>query len=103
MRSFCSWDSMGGDSLKKGSLIVLYPATHSASWPGLSRPSRFLEYRLATRIGMPGTRPGMTTSNSKAQLLPIRPRIARRPAASLDAGDEVGNRLVEQRRLLLVH
>src|SRR5204863_7918180 len=32
-----------------------------------------------------------------------RARIARRPAARLDAGDEVGDRLVEQRRLLLVH
>src|SRR5690242_2910791 len=35
--------------------------------------------------------------------LSIRPRIARRPAAGLDAGDEICHRVVEQRRLLLVH
>jgi hypothetical protein len=35
--------------------------------------------------------------------LPDRARIARRQAAGLDAGDEIGHYLIEQPRLLLVH
>src|SRR6188768_3714795 len=92
MRSFCSWESMGRNPSRER--VEFIPCNPLCVMAEHRRPKD----GVASRV-----KPAHDELKSAELLLPIRPRIARLPAAGLDAGDEVGDRLVEQRRLLLVH
>src|SRR4249919_2018874 len=92
MRSFCSWESMRR-----------IPATERVKFIPCNTCVMDRHSRPKDGIASRAYVPAMTNSNSGVATIPYRPRIARRPAAGLDAGDKVGDRLVEQPWLLLVH
>ena len=53
-------DEIGGALKDKGVGRSCYGTILSTSWPGLSRPSRFMGPGIADATGMAGTSPAMT-------------------------------------------
>src|SRR5688572_17990053 len=104
--SFCSWLSI--QTVYSGSgQCAMQPtcpgrgAARSAA-PLIRDPGCLLE-EVYRGPGSRFARPGDERLHRAAGHLPDRTRVALRPAAGLDASDEVGHRLIEQRRLLLIH